>query len=109
MQRLSIDRVNDCLAVARLPTVSDFHVPGSTPRRRSAVAAALDRLERKFGLEREHWREGHRLLIGQRIAAVEAAMARAAAGEAPFSGGTYNGNRAGNPASVGQDRNDLRQ
>jgi hypothetical protein len=75
---LSADRVDHCLATARLPSIKDIHVPGATQRRRSAVASALDLLERKFGLEREHWRDGHRLQIGERIAIVEAAIAGSA-------------------------------
>ena len=73
--QFTIDRVNQCLAHAGLPSASDLYTPGqSAPRRRSPMGCALDHLERKLGLEREHWREGHRLQVGERIAAVETAM-----------------------------------
>lgn len=74
----AIDRVNDCLALAGLPPASVLHVPGeNAPHRRTPLGCALDHLERKLGLARASWRDGHRLQVGQRLAAVESAVGRA--------------------------------
>jgi hypothetical protein len=73
-QQFTIDRVNQCLAFAGLPPAHDLFAPDND-RRRSHLGCALDHLERKFGLEREHHRDGHRLKVGERVAVVEKAVA----------------------------------
>jgi hypothetical protein len=74
----AIDRVNTCLARAGLPPANVLHVPGeNVARRRTPLGCALDHLERKLGLERNAQRDGRRLQVGERLAAVEIAISRA--------------------------------
>lgn len=73
----AIDRVNDCLALAGLPPASDLYRPGeNVPHRRTPLGCALDHLERKLGLLRDNRRDGRRLQVGERLAAVENAVGR---------------------------------